>query len=166
MSPWSNRPLEERSLLNPAFCSCLLWQAATGYASMETAPALLPFDVAFLILPIVLHVKTRESLPRSITTSLAVWLTDHPLARADITERARVLVPYTKEALLFGGLHGLFRLENSALTPLNDLGLRIINNNDASEEVQQCMKRAMFVGRWLARAGSPDTIMALIGVKP
>ena len=31
MSQWTSRPAEERALLNPSFCSCLLWQASVGY---------------------------------------------------------------------------------------------------------------------------------------
>jgi hypothetical protein len=85
-----DRSAEERALLNPAFCSCLLWQAAVGYESTMKEP--LPFDISFLVLPLVLHRATRESLPNSIRTSLATWLDENPLSRSQIADNARVLV--------------------------------------------------------------------------
>ena len=38
MTPWAERSIEERSLLNPGFCSMLLWHAAQGYASERSVP--------------------------------------------------------------------------------------------------------------------------------
>ena len=58
MSQWTSRPTEERALLNPSFCSCLLWQASVGYGSAGHAP--LPFDISFLVLPTVLHRETQS----------------------------------------------------------------------------------------------------------
>src|SRR5262245_51328045 len=101
MSPWINRAPEERALLNPSFCACLLWQAAAGYEATSKQP--LPFDLAFLVLPMVLHRATRESLPKLVKSSLAVWLDDNPLARSRVADRATLLSPHTKEAMMFGG---------------------------------------------------------------
>ena len=68
MTPWRERSLEERNLLNPGFCATLLWYAAQGYASERKMP--MAIELSFLVLPLVLHLETRESLPRAITTSL------------------------------------------------------------------------------------------------
>ena len=46
MSQWTSRPAEERALLNPSFCSSLLWQASVGYEGIANGP--LPFDISFL----------------------------------------------------------------------------------------------------------------------
>ena len=165
MIPWKTRPAEEKTLLSPSFCSVLLWQAAGGYSSI--ANTRLPFDLAFLVLPIVLHRNTRTSLPKAVTTSLAVWLDDNPLMRARIADRARTLVPFTKEALLFGGLHGLLDLANASVGEAPDWKKRIgAEIKASSDEVQECASRAYFLGRWLAKGGSPSTVMATLGVRP
>ena len=65
MTPWTNRSPEERALLNPSFFSLLFWHAATGH--MAEGGAGLPFGTGFLVLPIVLHRETRESLPKMVT---------------------------------------------------------------------------------------------------
>ncbi len=76
MIAWESRSREEQSLLNPAFCAMLIWKAATGYKS--EGGAMLSFEESYLVAPIVLHKQTRDSLPRIISTSLAVWAYEHP----------------------------------------------------------------------------------------
>ena len=165
MTEWQKRPSEERALLNPAFCSALMWKASTGYAC--AADSVLPFDLAFLVLPIVLHRATRESLPTKSTSSLPAWLHDHPLSRPVIADRARLLRPFTKEALLFGGSHGLLHIDGKGVAARDGWAKRITSQlKELSEEVRDCAKRAEFVGKWFAKAGTSSTVMAIVGVKP
>ena len=165
MIPWSQRPSEERALLNPSFCSVVLWHAAAGYTTAANAP--LPFEVAFLVLPVVLHRETRESLPHAVSTSLAVWLDEHPLVRVRIAERARTLLAFTREGLMFGGLHGLLHLADSAVAADGARKKAVAAVlKTSSDEVRACAKRAEFTGRWFAKAGTPSTVMALMGVRP
>lgn len=164
MNAWSTRPSEERALLNPAFISAVVWHAAGGYSGVASYP--LPLDLAFLLGPLVLHRETRESLPRGVATSMAVWLNDHPLVRMRVGGRARALIGYTKEGLLFGGINGLLDLSGGSISAVSDRK-RAVNATlrDVTDEVQLCMKRAEFVGRWFASAGTPGTVMALLGVR-
>lgn len=165
MSRWSSRPSEERALLNPGFCSCILWQAAVGHKSVSQAS--LPFDLSFLVLPIVLHRATRDALPTTVRTSLAVWIDDNPLARSRVADRSRMLVPFTKEAMMFGGLHGALEFQAGAISAnpawKKPIATELKNSTD---EVRGCMKRAEFVGKWLASSGSSSTVMAIFGVRP
>ena len=165
MMAWLGRSPEERGLLNPSFCAVLLWQAAQGH--MANSHESLPFEAAFLVLAMVLHRETRESLPRGVATSLAVWLEEKPLSRSRIADLSRKLVPFTKEALIFGGLHGLVLLRSGSIQAHPNSRRRVTASlRDSSQEVRECAKRAEFVGRWFARTGSAATILALIGVRP
>ena len=165
MTIWGRRSREERSLLNPAFCANLMWHAARGYASDGTAT--LSFEESFLVLPLVLHRETREGLPRSTRTSMAVWLDENPLASGRIANRARLLVPFTKEALAFGGIHGFIRLEGGNLLAGETWKRRVKRAlKESSDEVRDCAKRAEFVGKWFSETGSSTTILALMGVRP
>ena len=164
MITWAARSPEERGLLTPSFCALLLWHAARGYFSNSGAS--LAFKMSFLILPVVLHRETRESLPMAITTSLAVWVVRNPLASSRIANRAQLLVPFTKEALTFGGIHGLLIISGNTVAPSLDWRRKVTATlKTSSEEVRTCAKRAEFLGRWFAKSGSPDTVMALIGVR-
>jgi hypothetical protein len=163
---WQARSAEERNLLNPSFCSVLLWYAARGFNSQSEDEGL-PFEVAFLVLPMVLHRETRESLPKSLKTSIPVWLDLNPLARSHITDRARALVPFTKEAMNFGGIYGMLRFLKRDLFGLPEWKRKIEGIlSDCSEEVRECTKRAEFVGKWFAKTGNAPTTLALFGVRP
>jgi hypothetical protein len=165
MTDWTRRPAEERALLNASFCSCLLWQASVGYQSAVHAP--LPFDISFLVLPMVLHRETRECLPKVTKTSLAVWINDNALARSRIADRARTLAPFTKEALLFGGVYKLIEFKGGAIAANLDWKKRIAADlKDSTDEVRFCAKRAEFLGKWLASSGSSGTVMSILGVRP
>lgn len=165
MTVWADRSHEERALLNPSFCVNLLWHAARGHAAEGNIA--LSFEESFLVLPFVLHRETRETLPRSSRTSLAVWLEENPLARGRVASRARLLVPFTKEALMFGGVHGLIRLDGGRLRA-EATWKRAVSQTltESSDEVKGCAKRAVFIGKWFAHAGSAATVLALIGVRP
>jgi hypothetical protein len=168
MTAWSARASEERSLLNPSFGATLLWYAAFGHQKESSAPdAGLSFEAAFLILPMVLHREMRESLPRSVATSLAVWTDNIPLARSQVATRAHLLVPFTKEAMTFGGVRGGLTFSKGGMTAneswKRELAMLV---RACSDEVQECGSRAEFVGKWFARTGSGDTVMSILGVRP
>jgi hypothetical protein len=165
MTFWGQRSREERDLLNPAFCANLLWHAAGGYSGLYGES--ISFEESFLVLPFVLHRETREELPRSTRTSLAVWLDEHPLARGRVTSRARLLVPFTKEAMIFGGVHGFIRLDGGMLHADMDWKRSVVRAlKESSDEVRVCAKRASFIGKWFAESGSPATVLSLVGVCP
>lgn len=165
MTLWRERSVEERHLLNPSFCSVVLWHSASGFVT--TRSPTMPLAISFLVLPFVLHRATRESLPRTTSTSLATWLADHPLVRSRVAERAIALRAFTKDALMFGGVHGLLTLEADGIRAVVsmkeavDAGLA-----GTSVEVQACAKRAVSLGIWFEKAGATETVLALLGVKP
>jgi len=165
MIAWGDRSVEERALLNPAFCTSLIWQfAAVGGVNGQRA---LTFAEAYLVLPFVLPKGTREALPRSSRTSLAVWLSENPSLQATLAVRARAMVPYTKEALIFGGTRQFLQISAEAIYA-NAAWKRRANAayRQSSEETQACLKRAAFLGTWFIETGAANTVMALIGVRP
>ncbi len=168
MKLWKDRSHEERHLLNPAFCSIILWHASKGASNLAMSPRRsLSFIEAFLVLPIVLHQTSRESLPTMIKTSLPVWIKSNPLLIANLPMRARKLVPYTKEAITFGSCSPLFCIDGDELL-IDSTFTNYIKRTlrDSSGEVQKCMKKAEFLGKWFAHTGSPETIFTLLGVRP
>ena len=167
MNRWSERPPEEQRLLNPSFCSLLLWYSAHAHAEADRGRIGIAFEKCFLVLPIVLHRETRESLPTMVKTSLPVWLGRNPLVPSIIVDRARSLVPFTKEALQFGGSYGVLHF-NQTVIHANPAWKRRIAAalNDTSDEVRTCAKRAEFVGQWFAKTGNAETVLSLLGVQP
>ena len=167
---WQARTIEQRNLLNPAFCAVVLWQVARGYrAEAETvagATAALPVELAFVGASFVLRGQTRSQLPGTVRTSLATWIQDHPLERSAVAKGIGILRPYVREALLFGAHHGALLI--SGRTVAGEPGAaRRINSylRQSSADVRDCAGRAHFVGRWLNKGGTPSTVMAMLGVQ-
>lgn len=170
MTAWQERTIEQRNLLNPAFCAIVVWHLACGYHTESTALTAtstgLPLELAFVGASFVLRGQTRDQLPRMTTTSLATWVHDHPLERSAVAKGVVVLRDTVREALLFGAQHGLLSLDDCRLAP-SDVRTKKINAylRASSEEVRECMRQAVFVGRWLCKAGAPPTVLALLGVQ-
>lgn len=165
MNAWRDRTVEERALLNPAFCASLIWHfAAAGNIQQKRA---LTFAESFLVLPIVLPKNSRESLPRNLRTSLAAWLDENPSFQATLANRCRTMIPFTKDALLFGGTREFLTVATEAIHA-NEQWKRGINavGRRSSAETQACFKKAAFLGSWFIETGAANTVLALLGVRP
>jgi len=161
MTPWEKRPIEIAHLLNPAFCGELLRRCIRAHNAV--AESQFPFPLVFLPLPIVLHRKTRESISGNTREQMHVWLQSHQDARIGFAERAKELVPITREAVAFLFQIRAIAVDNRAGLRLNPYDVRKIAFN---EEITDCFRKAEILGRWFARAGSPAVIYTMWGVRP
>jgi len=141
MRAWSTRVIEEAHLFNPAFSATLLAEAIDDYCDKAKHP--LPFAVAFLILPIVLHEGTRKALPKSTLTALLPWVQDHRETLVGFPERVRQLQEITREAVLFGLQHEILELESGALR-VGSLRKTVTSNRTPlyTDEVKECVERS------------------------
>ncbi len=166
MQPWSARVVEEANLFNPAFCATLLAKAADDFARKANRP--LPFALAFLILPIILHHGTRSALPGSTVTSLLPWVQDNREQLVEFAQRVRSLYPFTREALLFGIQHQTLMLTGTGDVSVGPKRQSATEKRTGlfTDEARECVDRAGFLGRWLSTAGTTATIYAAWGVAP
>jgi hypothetical protein len=157
----SPRPAERDALLNPAFIALILAHAARGHHKRTGRP--MAMSLCFLVAPIVLHAPTRAALPRKVTARFGGWLDTHPLLRAGMAGRARAVEPAVRAGLregLRGGVLTLFGSDVAGKLPRRQAGLTF------SDEVDDILKRAEFIGGWLGLAGSPAAIYAMWRVTP
>ncbi|MES3043968.1 three component ABC system middle component [Sphingomonas faeni] len=162
---WSERPHEEAHLLNPAFVGTLLCRMVTDYVRKAGLP--MPIALSFLLVPIVLHRRTREALPKSTVTGVLPWLQNHKDVHVTFARRLRATRAVTQEALMFSMAHTYLAVEGGALR----VGHRRIpasypKDVNHTDETRECVDRAAFVGRWFAGAGTDHTIFAAWGVAP
>ncbi|MEW5788284.1 MAG: three component ABC system middle component [Pseudomonadota bacterium] len=170
MTAWHARTIEQRNLLNPAFCAVVLWQVAMGYRSEAAAVAAdcvqLPIELAFVGSSLALRGQTREKLPGTVRTSLAIWVYDHPLERSAVAKGVVVLRPYVREALMFGAQYGLLAVTGRHVAAIDSAAKKMTGYlKQSSTDVRECARQAYFVGRWLYKGGSPSTVLALLGVQ-
>lgn len=168
MRVWQNRSAEEANLLNPTFIGLVCHRAIKEYC--KTARSGAPYPLPFLITPLVLYKKTRLSLPSRVSTPFVTWILcpEGTQAKTKYAAHAISLVPSVKESLSFAIKHELLSITPRgefvpATTVVQDYDKK---SSDFTEEVMDCFKRAAFCGRWIARAGRIETVMALLGVKP
>jgi len=93
---WSDRPVEEAALFNPAFCGELIARTVAGY--QEARAAALPLALAFVVLPLTLHEPTRRILPGRSNTMLLTWAADRGPLIADLPNRVLALRQHGKRS--------------------------------------------------------------------
>lgn len=156
------RPTERDTLYNAAFMALILAQAAAGHQAR--ADSGLPFSLAFLVAPIVLHGPTRQALPPQARSKMALWLEEHPVQRAGLGHRAASLVPAVRAGFRYGLRSGILALNDAMLTAPKPKVKSV--DITLSAEVDDILKRARYVGGWFALTGSASGIYALWRVKP
>ncbi len=157
--------LEERRLLNPAFGGVLVTRAAYGF--MKEAKLGLPFVYAYLLLPILLHPETRGRLPTSVVTKLISWTERNGDLVAPVPHRVRELATVTRESVFLASTAGIIALGTAVEIRPILAEKRLVNFErvSASAEIGECMRKAYFIGRWLATSGTVPTVMTALGVQ-
>lgn len=158
MSDWRTRPRIEATLLNPALVAVILARSAVSYETEAGRP--MPWPMAFLIPPLVLHKPTRTVLPRDTRTHLPTWVSRHPLLRAGFSRRAVALRPFVWEGLRLGLRSGTLLLDQGALRGV------VPATRIPTGEIGELTRAATLLGRWLARSERPSTAFVLLGVSP
>lgn len=166
MRNWSERVVEEANLLNPAFGAVLLAEAAAHYD--DKARRGLPFALVFLILPIVLHENTRRSLPKTTLTALLPWVQEHRESLVGFSDRVRQLQGVSREALLFGLQTEVLRIDEQGLVKIGSRRKTVTSKRAPyfTDEVNECVERCGFLGRWFAAAGPITNIFSAWSVAP
>jgi hypothetical protein len=162
MNEENNIPSEVANLLNPAFCGDIILRACIEYSKRKKEG--MPYPLVFLILPIILHKKTREKITPKMRMSMHNWLESNQEAKLGFPERASSLLHITKESMIF-----LLQTKYLSIDTLGNVHSQVSNRPSAAElgeEVVDCYKKATIVGKWFAQNGSSATTYSLWGVKP
>lgn len=162
MKNWENRATEIAYLLNPAFCGRILYHAIKSYQEESKRP--MPFPLVYLILPLVLHRKTRERI-KSVT-QMQIWIQRNPEMLIGFSERAKNLVSITNEAVEFLMQSGIITLTNNAELELAQLVKSINSSKYTNDEIKDCINKSSSVAKWFAKSGTVETIYVSWGVKP
>lgn len=92
------------------------------------------------------------------------WIGSHPDALTGLEVRARALRPFVSAGLMMGLRHGLLVSEHGALR--TGAARRRPRGMARSAEVDACIDKAGFLGRWFAEQPDALTVLALWGLRP
>lgn len=171
-------------MLNPALVAAITANAAMQYESQRNEP--MPWPVAFLIAPLVLHKGTRDALPTRTTTHLSSWIATNPVVHAGFAPRAAQLREVVLEGIRFGIRYGALSVsEDGGLS--GHLGGGVVDSRGKARllakaaaagedrivavlaegtDLGQIVTRAGLVGRWLTKLETPATAFVMLGVAP
>ena len=157
------RPVEELALFNPAFLALLLRRAAHEHEVRSNGRAM-PTVLSYLVAPLSLHGPTRRALPVNVRAQMAEWIRSHPEASLGLGDRARALRPLVSAGLLLALTRGLLSADGSELRahPLPSRPRGMVR----TDEVDECIDKAGFLGRWFSEQPDPMTTLALWGLRP
>jgi hypothetical protein len=161
VTAWANRSPVITAMLNPALLAAVIAIAAEEYERADGDA--MPWPLAFLVAPLVLHRDTREALPRSTRSHLSRWVSSNPTLRAGFPPRARSLAGPVREGLRFG-------LTEGALAVVDEGRLRgLLGGTTRPQDVgdlRPIVRSAGHVGKWFAKLDQAATAFALLGVAP
>jgi hypothetical protein len=162
MKNWESRAKEIAYSLNPAFCARLLYGTINSYIVECNRP--FPFPLIYLVLPLLLHHKTREAI--NSKTPFINWTHRNEPLLIDFAERAKSLVPISNEALEFLLQSKLILFSAEVEIEINYQIKSISQTKFAIDDVVECIRKCQHIGKWFARIGRVETIYITLGVRP
>lgn len=155
------RPFEEEALFNPALLALLVRAAAHEHVTRSRRS--MPVALGYVVAPLALHGPTRRSLPSNVTAQMGEWVRLNPEALVGLAERTRALRPFVSAGIRLGLRHQLIRGEPGALTalplPRRPRGMA------RSGEVDACLTKAGYLGRWFSEQPDWTTALAWWGLR-
>lgn len=162
MKDWTNRAKEVAYLLNPAFCGRLLYNAIKTYN--EVTKKTFPLPLLYLVLPLILHKKTRVSI--SSRTQMIIWQQRNPELLIGFAERTKDMVQITNEAIELLLQSGIVTLTNGAELEFSKTIRPFSKTKYVNDEIKDCINKSEHVAKWFAATGKTETIYVILGVRP
>lgn len=150
--------IEKNILFNPAFCGELILKCLNGYR--ENRQELFPFPLVYLILPLILHKDTRNSIPNS-KYALMNWIKNNPQIKIGLSNRAKYLLPITNEVIIF-----LIHYQSIRLSREGMIEVLVTHEYPKSKPLYTYFNKSLILGRLLSETISVETIFIELGVSP
>lgn len=161
--PWSNRNPIVANLLNPAFCGEVIRRTAKSFN--EHTDKHFPFALAFLVLPILLHMETRQRMPRTTASYLFTWVEENDDLFFNFAKRARDMTPYTKESLMFLLQNKLIVLDEAGGISVPPRKEKKLKNEDTAE-FDVIMSKAKMLGKWFSFNSNVNSVYSFFRITP
>ncbi|WP_369693546.1 three component ABC system middle component [Rhodococcus maanshanensis] len=155
--------MEERALFNPAFIAVLLHRAVRSWE--RERPDGMHVILLFLIIPIALHSPTRARLPRTKKSPMMEWIQRNPDSMVYIPSNSVALQRKIGRGVELAIRSGVLVSRGTAIVGVGEVKRRT-KSTVFTEDFDQCIKAADFLGKWFAQQNDYATILATWGVRP
>jgi len=163
MKAWNQRNPIVANLLNPAFCGEVIRRSANSYNKATNSN--FPFAFSFIILPILLHKETRDRMPKTTRSYLFAWVEDNEDLFYNFSLRAKQMVPFTKEAILFLIQNELVEIDNKGQLIVTPKRIKKFSGEDL-DEVNTILKKSEMLGKWLSHNSSINSVFSFFRITP
>lgn len=161
LGDWEARSPVVATMLNPALIAAIIAASAEEYE--RRCGKKMPWELVFIIAPLVLHRDTRATLPRSMASHLSSWIASNPTIHAGFPERAKALVPHVREGLRFGLRERVIIVDEAGLlSGFLPAKARPANTGDIGDII----RAAGFLGKWLTKIERSSSLYGYFGVTP
>lgn len=155
-------PADAAALFNPAYCAAILHRVSSGYQAIVGTG--LPYALAFIALPVILHPASAECLPSSSKTRLHNWLLGNPEVLIGFAERSRSVAPFVRKAVEFGLQARVLQfMEPDLLAPLT---ANHVGKWEKRPYNVMTAKKAIVLGKILSQIREAPTVFTLFGIRP
>jgi len=165
---WEQRPVEIANLLNPPFCAILLHEAIHAYEQKDSRG--LSFLLINLILPFVVHTKTRRTISSRPNYSFIDWVGRQKIPSQVLASHIHQLTPFTMEGLVWGLDEDVIRFGDRKDSYSNlmttEKTLQIDASWTRSSTPTDCRNKARIIGNWFAEVADVTTIYRTLGIRP
>jgi hypothetical protein len=158
---WNQRPSDVANLFNPAFCAAIVNRVAAGYS--KASPAGLPFSLAFIALPVLLHPPSADELPTTSRTNFHGWLLENPQALIGFAERAQSMAPFVREGITYGLVNNILQLNDLRLLPCSQRQLKLWEKEAYNLRYSH---DSQLLGKLLGQLNDLTTVFAFFGIRP
>ncbi|WP_369334895.1 three component ABC system middle component [Demequina sp. B12] len=158
--PWDTRPSLTATMINPALVGAAIAWCTARY-HQETSHAM-PWELCYLVPPLVLHRETRQGLAHVSKTHLSSWVGNHPAELVTFADRTRRFRPHVDEGLRFALRTEILAIADGHLLANIPTGTKV----GANTELAEILRSSASLGRMLGRAGTSTNIYTIFGVSP
>ncbi len=161
---WQERSLITANLLNPAFCGEVIRRTIVSYNDNEKG-AKFPFVLSFLVLPILLHKRTRQDMPIRSSTYFHTWVEENEHLFLGFADRVKQMLPFTKESISFLMIHKAINVDDNGLFEVLHYR-KATPKGESTFEIKEIYKKADLLGKWLRLTGNTQTIFMFLKIRP
>lgn len=163
MNKWNNRSDEVAYLINPAFSASLIYLVIKEYSKKTNEG--MPFSITYLILPILLHKKTRGIV--NSRSNMVKCIQDNQEILVGFSQRVNSLIDFTNEAIEFLLSRKVIVFDGDKIIACASISLQKISEiMGKDEEIKDCFLKAGNLGRWFLNMKTEENVYIAWGIKP
>ena len=160
MKHWNNRPFDVANLYNPAYLGRILVEYIDSY-KIATKKGI-PLEIIYVTFPLIIVKSLQKRLPKKSNAIFHKWLIENSDLKFNYFNTVIQYLPFIKEAIIFLLQRNIIALEKNTLR-INKQIRKTLKSD--TNEIKQTLKKASFMGKWVAKIDDSEVIYSLMEVQ-